>query len=78
MRGRRQGLDIMNTFISSHGIAFPLAMLSAALVLLAPFIETLQGSGAARRKSYLLAAAMLGSPALVVGLAYLVVRVLFD
>ena len=62
----------MDTLISAHSFAIPLAILCAALVLLAPYLEALPR----RRRAYL-AAAMVGSPVLMIGLLYLVVRFVF-
>ncbi|WP_028219164.1 hypothetical protein [Paraburkholderia oxyphila] len=68
----------MDTLFSAYGFAISLAMLCAAVLLLAPLLEALPRRAAAQRDAYLVAAAMLGSPLLMIGLLYLVVRFLFD
>lgn len=68
----------MNTLISAPGFAIPLAMLCTAIVLLSPFPGASRRSTAARRQSSIFAAIMLGSPVLMIGLLYLLVRILFD
>ncbi|HKT98449.1 MAG TPA: hypothetical protein VJS30_18265 [Paraburkholderia sp.] len=68
----------MNTFIAAPGFAIPLAMLCTAIVLLSPFPGAPRRRTAARRQSYLVAAILLGSPVLMIGLLYLVARLLFD
>lgn len=68
----------MNTFISTHDFAIPLAVLCAAVILLASFLESQPRRAGTRRESYLVAAAVLGSPALMIGVLYLIVRLLFD
>ena len=69
---------IMDTLISAHGFVIPLAMLCAAVILLAPFLEAPPRRTVAQRRSYAVVAIMVGSPLLMVGLLYLVVRFLFD
>ncbi|CAB3779808.1 hypothetical protein LMG28688_00930 [Paraburkholderia caffeinitolerans] len=68
----------MDILLSDQGFAIPLAILCTAVVLLAPFLEVPPRRAIARRRSYAVAAIMLGSPFLMVGLIYLVVRFVFD
>ncbi|CAM2173354.1 conserved hypothetical protein [Paraburkholderia sacchari] len=68
----------MDILLSDQGFAIPLAILCTAIVLFAPFLEVPPRRAMARRRSYAVAAIMLGSPFLMVGLIYLIVRFEFD
>ncbi|MFX1672452.1 hypothetical protein PWR63_09235 [Paraburkholderia sp. A2WS-5] len=68
----------MDILLSDHGFAIPLVMLCTAVVLLAPFLGVPPRRAIARRRSYAVGAVMLGSPLLMIGLIYLVVRFVFD
>jgi hypothetical protein len=68
----------MDMLFSTTGFVIALGALCVAVVFLAPLLEALPRDRAARRQSYIVAAALIGSPILMIGLLYLVVRLMFD